>query len=44
VLKLAEGTSVVNVFESREGADESSRIAAAWLSENLPDMKVQARM
>ena len=33
VLKLAEGTSAVSVFENRDGADESSRAAAAWLSE-----------
>jgi hypothetical protein len=42
VLKLAEGTSTVSVFESREGAEESSRAAAAWLAENLPDLNVQA--
>lgn len=42
VLKLAEGTSTVSVFDSREGAEESSRAAAAWLTENLPDLNVQA--
>lgn len=42
VLKLAEGTSAVSVFENEDGADESSRVAAAWLTENLPDMDVQA--
>lgn len=42
VLKLAEGTSAVSVFENRDGADESSRAAAAWLSENLPGLDVQA--
>ena len=41
VLKLAEGTSTVSLFESKESAEESSRAAAAWLSENLPDMNVQ---
>jgi len=30
-------------FETREGAEESSRAAAAWLTENLPDMNVAAR-
>jgi hypothetical protein len=42
VLKLAEGTSTVSVFENEEGAEESNRAAAAWLKENLPDMNVQA--
>ena len=42
VLKLAEGTSTVSVFENQEGAEESSRAAAAWLTENLPDMSVGA--
>jgi hypothetical protein len=42
VLKLAEGTSTVSVFENQEGAEESNRAAAAWLTENLPDMNVQA--
>ena len=42
VLKLAEGTSTVSVFENQEGAEESNRAAAAWLKENLPDLNVQA--
>jgi len=42
LLKLAEGTSTVSVFETREGAEESNQAAAAWLSENLPDLNVQA--
>ena len=42
LLKLAEGTSTVSVFENQAGAEESSRAAAAWLSENLPDLNVEA--
>jgi hypothetical protein len=42
LLRLAEGTSTVSVFEDREGAEESSRAAAAWLAENLPDLNVAA--
>jgi hypothetical protein len=41
VLKLAEGTSTVSLFENEAGAEESSRAAATWLQENLPDMNVQ---
>ena len=42
LLKLAEGTSTISVFEDQAGAEESSRAAAAWLAENLPDLKVAA--
>jgi len=42
LLKLAEGTSTISVFESEAGAEESNRAAAAWLAENLPDLNVQA--
>ena len=42
VLKLAEGTSTVSVFETEEGSDESSRAAAAWLKDTLPDFDVKA--
>jgi heme-degrading monooxygenase HmoA len=41
LLKLAEGTSTVSVFENQAGAEESSRVAAAWLKDNLPDLNVQ---
>jgi hypothetical protein len=37
---LAEGTSTISVFEDQEGAEESSRAAAAW--QNLPDLNVAA--
>jgi len=42
LLKLTEGTSTISVFEDRDGAEESSRAAAAWLAENLPDLNVAA--
>ena len=42
LLELAEGTSTISVFEDQEGAEESSRAAAAWLAENMPDLKVAA--
>ena len=42
LLKLTEGTSTISVFEDRAGAEESSRVAAAWLAENLPDLNVAA--
>ena len=42
LLRLDEGTSTVSVFADKEGAEESNRAAAAWLSENLPDLNVAA--
>ena len=42
LLKLAEWTSTIRIFEDQEGAEESSRTAAAWLAENLPDLSVAA--
>jgi hypothetical protein len=42
LLKIAEGTTTISVFEDEAGAEESSRAAAAWLAENLPDMNVGA--
>ena len=39
LLKLAEGTASVSVFDDQAGADASTEAAAAWLAENLPDMQ-----
>jgi hypothetical protein len=42
LLKLAEGTSTISVFEDQAGAAESNRAAAAWLAANLPELQVAA--
>jgi hypothetical protein len=42
LLKLAEGTSTISIFDDQAGAEESSRTAAAWLAENLPELNVAA--
>jgi hypothetical protein len=42
LLQLSEGTSTISIFEDQEGAEESSRAAAAWLADNLPDLNVAA--
>ena len=42
LLKIDEGTTTISVFEDQAGAEESNRVAAAWLAENLPDLKVAA--
>jgi len=38
LIRLAEGTTTVSVFDSQAAAEESTRVAAAWLAENLPDL------
>jgi hypothetical protein len=40
LLKTADGAASVSVFDSQSAADESSRVAAAWLADNLPDLHV----
>jgi hypothetical protein len=42
LLKIAEGTTTISVFEDQAGAEESNRAAAAWLAENHPDLEVAA--
>jgi hypothetical protein len=42
LLKIAEGTTTISVFEDQAGAEESNRAAASWLAENLPDLDVAA--
>ena len=39
LLKIAEGTATVSVFDTKEGADASTDAAAAWLQQNLPGMQ-----
>ena len=39
LMKIAEGTATVSVFDTQEGADASTAAAAAWLQENLPDVQ-----
>jgi hypothetical protein len=42
LIKIAEGTTSISIFENQAGAEESIRAAAAWLAENLPDVKGDA--
>ena len=39
LVRIAEGTATVSVFDTKEGAEASTAAAAAWLQENLPDMQ-----
>jgi heme-degrading monooxygenase HmoA len=37
LLKTADGAASISVYETMEGAEESSRVAGAWVKENLPE-------
>ena len=36
LIKTADGTASVTVYQGQDGAEESNRVAAVWISENLP--------
>jgi hypothetical protein len=38
LIRTADGTTSVSVYENQAGADASTRAAAAWIGENLPEM------
>jgi heme-degrading monooxygenase HmoA len=38
----ADSTTTISVYDDEEGTAESTRAAAAWLRENLPDLDVPA--
>ena len=42
LVKTADGAVSISVFASEAGTSESTRVAAEWIKENLPDMTVPA--
>lgn len=40
LISTADGFASVTICETKDGCDESARVAAAWLRENLPDVTV----
>ena len=38
LVRTADGAVSVSVYENQAGADESTRAAAAWIRENLPEL------
>ena len=36
-LRTADGTTSISVFDDQAGADASSKAAAGWIAENLPN-------
>lgn len=37
-IRTADGAVSVSVYDSQSSAEESNRVAAAWLGENLPEL------
>jgi hypothetical protein len=37
VIKTADGAATISVYETLESAQESVRVAGAWVKENLPE-------
>jgi hypothetical protein len=42
LIRTADGTTSISVYENEVGAEESNRVAAAWIAENLPDLTFSA--
>jgi hypothetical protein len=42
LIGTADGFTSVTICETKEGCDESARVAMAWLRENLPGVHVNA--
>ena len=42
LLKTSDGAASVTICEERTGCDESSKRAANWLRQNMPNMKLSA--
>jgi heme-degrading monooxygenase HmoA len=40
LVRTADGVVSVSVYDDEAGAEESTRVARAWVAENLPDLEV----
>lgn len=40
LVRSDDGVTSVSVFDDEAGAEESTRVARAWVAENLPDLEV----
>jgi hypothetical protein len=40
LMKTSDGAASITVCENRSGCEESSKVAANWLRENMPTLKV----
>ena len=42
LVRTGDGAASVSLFDDEAGAEESNKVAAAWIRENLPDLSVSA--
>lgn len=42
LIRTADGAASVSVYENETGAEESNKVAASWIGENLPDLTIAA--
>ena len=42
LVRVDGGTVSISVFDAEAGADESNRVAAAWMRDNMPEVSVEA--
>ena len=42
LVRASDGATSISVYDTEAGAQESNRVAAAWVAENLPDLKIAA--
>jgi len=42
LVRASDGAASISVYDTEAGAQESNRVAAAWVAENLPDLKIAA--
>lgn len=40
LVKTGDGAVSISVFQSEAGTSESTRVAAEWIKDNLPDMSI----
>ena len=42
LVRASDGATSISVYDTEAGAEQSNRVAAAWVAENLPNLKVAA--
>ena len=42
LVRSADGTTSISIYENEAGAQKSNEVAAAWVAQNLPDLDIPA--
>jgi hypothetical protein len=42
LVRTSDGATSISVYDNEAGAEQSNRVAAAWVAENLPDLRITA--